>query len=126
MHIKIYVPKTVEIPGEYLSPLAQRASEAMGESARATPATRGHLVRQAVRDGLLRELDTLMGADGAVDVFCDPHSEIPLEIDSHTFSLVDLRSALGSKRQTAEQRPADADMTDVVARGSLAPKRKAA
>jgi hypothetical protein len=126
MHIKIYVPRTVEIPSEYLSPLAQRASDAMGESARATPATRGHLVRQAVRDGLLRELDTLMSADGNVDVFCDPHSEIPLEIDSHTFSLVDLRSALGSKRQQVEQRPAGGDMTDLVGQPSLAPKRKAA
>jgi hypothetical protein len=126
MHIKIYVPKTVEIPSEYLSPLAQRASDSMGESARATPATRGHLVRQAVRDGLLRELDALMGADGAVDVFCDPHSEIPLEIDSHTFSLVDLRAALGSKRQQVEQRPADGEMADLVVRPSLAPKRKAA
>jgi hypothetical protein len=126
MHIKIYVPKTVEIPSEYLSPLAQRASDSMGESARGTPATRGHLVRQAVRDGLLRELDSLLGADGAVDVFCDPHSEIPLEIDSHTFSLVDLRAALGSKRQQVEQRPADGEMPDLVVRPSLAPKRKAA
>jgi hypothetical protein len=126
MHIKIYVPKTIEIPGEYLSPLAQRASDAMGESARATPATRGHLVRQAIRDGLLRELDALMGADGSVDVFCDPHSEIPLEIDSHTFSLVDLRAALGSKRQQVEQRPLEGEMPDLVVRPSLAPKRKAA
>jgi hypothetical protein len=126
MHIKIYVPKTVEIPSEYLSPLAQRASDAMGETARATPATRGHLVRQAVRDGLLRELDSLVGADGTIDVYCDPHSEIPLEIDSHTFSLVDLRSALGNKRQQVEQRPTNADMSDLVGQPSLAPKRKAA
>jgi hypothetical protein len=126
MHIKIYVPKTIEIPGEYLSPLAQRASDAMGESARATPATRGHLVRQAVRDGLLRELDSLLGADGTVDVFCDPHSEIPLEIDSHTFSLVDLRAALGSKRQQVEQRPPEGDMPELVVRSPLTPKRKAA
>jgi hypothetical protein len=75
---------------------------------------------------LLRELDALMTADGTVDVFCDPHSEIPLEIDSHTFSLVDLRSALGTKRQQVEQRTADGDMTDIVGRSSLAPKRKAA
>jgi hypothetical protein len=126
MHIKIYVPKTVEIPSEYMSPLAQRAHDSLGETARATPATRGQLVRQAIRDGLLRELDELIGADGGVDVFCDPYSEIPLEIDNHTLTLSELLAALNNKRTLGEHRSDEADMSDVVARSNIIPKRKAA
>src|SRR6185369_5929742 len=126
MHVKIYVPKEIEIPSEYLGPLAQRASDALGETARGTPATRGHLVRQAIRDGLLRELDDLVGADGKIDVFCDPYSEIPLEIDNHTVTLSELLTTLNGKRATTEHRAADTDISDAVGRSTIAMKRKVA
>ena len=63
MQVKIYVPQTVEIPSEFLIPLAQRAQKSLAEDDKNTPATRGHLVRQAIRDGLLRELDNLRELD---------------------------------------------------------------
>ena len=61
MQIKMYVPTNVEIPSEYMVPLAQRARDSIGDGANTTPATRGHLVRQAIRDGLLRGMDNLIG-----------------------------------------------------------------
>jgi hypothetical protein len=127
MHLKIYVPKNVEIPSEYLAAIAQRANDALGEAAKGTPATRGHLVRQAIRDGLLRELDELIAQDGKVDIYCDPHTEIPLEIDNHTVTLNELLSTLNHRRTLNDQRPDhQADMSDVVSRGTMTPKRKAA
>ncbi len=101
MQVKIYVPTTVEIPGEYLTALAQRAHDALGNAGSEVAATRGHLVRQAVADGLLRELDSLMGEDGVVDTFCDPHGEIPLEINNRTVTLAELLETLqGQKNGT--------------------------
>jgi hypothetical protein len=127
MQLKIYVPKTVEIPGEYLSPLAKRASESLGDEAQKMPATRGYLVRQAIRDGLLRELDDLIGSDGSVDVFCDPHSEIPLEIDNHTVTLTELFQSMNKRPANVQKPTATAtDADDVAARPFTIPARKAA
>ena len=81
MQIKVYVPKVIEIPSEYLPALAKRAADSLGERSHDVSATRGHLVRQAVQDGLLREFDSLLGEDGTVDLVCDPGREIPLEFE---------------------------------------------
>ena len=91
MQLKIYVPRTIEIPTEYLPALAKRALDALGDSD--AQATRGHLVRQAVLDGLLRELDELRAGDH-VDLFCDPQGESPLEIDNRTLTMTELIEAL--------------------------------
>lgn len=98
MQFKVYCPKYVEIPSEYLPALAKRAADGLGERAGEVPATRGHLVRQAVQDGLLRELDSLVGQDGLVDVVCDPALEIPLEVENKTLTLAELLDALQVKR----------------------------
>jgi len=102
MQIKIYCPRMIEIPSEYLPALAKRAADAMGERAAETPATRGHLVRQAIHDGLVRELDSLVGEDGTVDMVCDPAMEIPLELDNKTLSLAELLDALQYQRPAGE------------------------
>lgn len=98
MQVKVYVPRLIEIPSEYLSGLAKRASDKLGDRAKEVCATRGHLVRQAIRDGLLREFDELMDDSGAVDIVCDPSSEIPLELESKTLTLIELLEALQFKR----------------------------
>jgi hypothetical protein len=98
MQIKMYVPTTAEIPSEYLAPLAQRARDSLGEAANTTHATRGHLIRQAVRDGLLRGMDKLIGEDGSVDIICDPHHEIPLEVENTPLTMEDLLHAMSNKR----------------------------
>jgi hypothetical protein len=124
MQVKIYVPRTVEVPSEYLPALAQRAHAALGDAADGISATRGHIVRQAVRDGLLRELDELMTEDGSVDVFCDPSAEIPLGIENRTVKLSELVEALQSKRSWGASR-ADADDSEHL-RAKVLPRRKAA
>jgi hypothetical protein len=98
MQVKVYCPKYVEIPSEYLPALARRAADSLGERAGDVAATRGHLVRQAVQDGLLRELDNLVGEDGTVDLVCDPGTEIPLELENRTMTLSELLEALQFKR----------------------------
>ena len=98
MQVKVYVPRMVEIPREYLSALADRALDSLGESGSSTAATRGHLVRQAIHDGLLRDLDDLNNEDGTVDLFCDPRGEIPLEIEDRTLTLSELREVLQAQR----------------------------
>jgi hypothetical protein len=98
MQVKVYCPKYVEIPSEYLPALAKRAADSLGERAGDVAATRGHLVRQAVQDGLLRELDNLVGEDGTVDLVCDPGTEIPLELENRTMTLSELLEALQFKR----------------------------
>lgn len=98
MQVKIYVPKIVEIPSEYLPALAKRAADSLGDRASEVSATRGHLVRQAVQDGLLRELDDLITDDGTVDLVCDPGMEIPLELENKTLTLAELLEALQYKR----------------------------
>jgi len=108
MQIKVYVPKLIEIPGEYLPALAKRAADSLGERSHEVSATRGHLVRQAVQDGLLREFDSLLGDDGTVDLVCDPGMEIPLELENRTLSLAELLDALQYKRTLPEVRPAEA------------------
>jgi len=94
MEVKIYVPRTVEIPNEYMAALAHRALATLGNNGNDESATRGHLVRQAVRDGLLRDLDELLSDDGSVDLYCDPASEIPLELKHGVVTLAELREAL--------------------------------
>lgn len=101
MQIKVYVPKNIEIPSEYLPALAKRAADSLGERSHEVSATRGHLVRQAVQDGLLREFDALIGDDGTVDIVCDPGMEIPLELENRTLSLAELLDALQQQRNLA-------------------------
>jgi len=105
MQLKIYVPRTIEIPTDYLPVLAKRAMESLGEAGSDAHATRGHLVRQAVADGLLRDLDGLRLDDSSVDLFCDPQGEAPLEIDNRSLTMPELiealqtpKAAMGSKR----------------------------
>lgn len=124
MQVKIYVPRTIEVPSEYLPALAQRAHASLGESAGEISATRGHIVRQAVRDGLLRELDDLLAEDGSVDVFCDPSAEIPLEIENRTVKLSELVEALQAKRSWSAGR-AEVDDAEHL-RTKIMPRRKAA
>ena len=102
MQVKVYTPKIVEIPSEYLPALAKRAADSLGERATEVPATRGHLVRQAVQDGLLREFDGLVAEDGSVDLVCDPGVEIPLELENKTLTLAELLDALQFRRNWSE------------------------
>jgi hypothetical protein len=102
MQVKVYVPKMIEIPSEYLPALAKRAADSLGDRAGEVSATRGHLVRQAIQDGLLREFDPLIGEDGTVDLVCDPGMEIPLELDNKTLSLAELLEALQYRRKWSE------------------------
>jgi len=104
MQVKIYVPKIIEIPSEFLPALAKRAADSLGEKANEVCATRGHLVRQAVQDGLLREMDELIGQDGTVDLVCDPGMEIPLELENRTLTLSELLEALQYKRSWSEMK----------------------
>ena len=94
MQVKIYIPHLVEIASEYVPALAKRAADSLGDKAGEIPATRGHLVRQAVKDGLIREFDHLIAEDGTVDIVCDPGMEIPLELDGQTLTLYELLEAL--------------------------------
>ncbi len=106
MQIKVYVPKLIEIPSEYLPALAKRAADSLGDRSPEVAATRGHLVRQAVQDGLLREFDDLIGEDGMVDVVCDPGMEIPLEIDNRSLSIAELLDALQHKQSWSDTQAA--------------------
>ncbi len=106
MQVKIYVPKVIEVPSEYLPALAKRAADSLGDRANEVSATRGHLVRQAVQDGLLRQFDELVGDDGTVDIVCDPGMEIPLELENKTLSLSELLEALQFKRSWSEVKTA--------------------
>ena len=106
MQVKVYVPKVIEVPSEYLPALAKRAADSLGERAGEVPATRGHLVRQAVQDGLLREFDGLINEDGTVDIVCDPGMEIPLELENKTLSLSELLEALQYKRSWSDVKAA--------------------
>ena len=109
MQVKIYVPKLIEVPSEYLPALAKRAADGLGDKANEVSATRGHLVRQAVQDGLLRELDDLMSEDGTVDLVCDPGIEMPVEVENKTLSLSELLEVLEYKRSWSEVKtPAEA------------------
>ena len=94
MQVKVYIPHVVEIASEYIPALAKRAVDSLGDRSNEIPATRGHLVRQAVRDGLIRDFDHLITDDGTVDMVCDPGVEIPLELDGQTLTLLELLEAL--------------------------------
>lgn len=100
MQVKVYVPTIIEIPSEYLPALSKRAADSLGDRANEVPATRGHLVRQGVQDGLLRQFDDLIREDGTVDLVCDPGMEIPLELDNKTLTLYELLDALQYNRQS--------------------------
>ena len=127
MQIKMYVPTTVEIPCEYLAPLAQRARDSLGDAANTTHATRGHLIRQAVRDGLLRGMDKLIGEDGSVDIVCDPHHEIPLEVESIPLTMDDLMYAMSTKRGLNTSAPSADFNKDVLSTPpKVVPLRRAA
>ncbi|MBN2023621.1 MAG: hypothetical protein JW809_12620 [Pirellulales bacterium] len=102
MQVKVYIPKMIEIPSEYLPALAKRAADSLGDRADEVSATRGHLVRQAVQDGLLRQFDDLVSDDGTVDLVCDPGMEIPLELENKTLTLNELLEALQYKRSWSE------------------------
>jgi hypothetical protein len=121
MQIKVYVPTNIEIPSEYMVPLAQRARDAMGEAANTTSATRGHLVRQAIRDGLLRDMDSLIGEGGSVDVVCDPHDEIPLELENRIVTLNELLATMVNKRSIP-----DSTLVEMGPSAKSVPLRKAA
>jgi hypothetical protein len=108
MQVKVYVPRLIEVPSEYLPALAKRAADSLGDRASEVSATRGHLVRQAVQDGLLREFDDLVGEDGTVDLVCDPGVEIPLELENKTLSLSELLEALQYKRSWSDVKTAEA------------------
>ncbi len=108
MQVKVYVPKIIEVPSEYLPALAKRAADSLGDRASEVSATRGHLVRQAVQDGLLRDFDDLVGEDGTVDLVCDPGMEIPLELENKTLSLAELLEALQYKRSWGEVKASEA------------------
>ncbi len=106
MQVKVYTPQVIEIPSEYLPALAKRAADSLGDRAGDVSATRGHLVRQAVQDGLLRDFDELVGEDGTVDLVCDPGMEIPLELENRTLTLTELLDALQVKRAWGEVKTA--------------------
>ncbi len=105
MQVKVYIPQGIEIPNEYLQALTQRVADRLGDRAGEVLATRGHLVRQAVQDGLLREFDELVGKDGTVDLVCDPGTEAPLELENKTLSLPELLEALQCKGSWPDQNP---------------------
>lgn len=105
MEIKVYVPQTVEIPDAYIPALARRLADCLGPQAATIFATRGHLIRQAVQDGLLRQLDHLIAEDGSVDLVCDPGAEIPLELDQQTLTLEQLLDALQMRRSWNDVSP---------------------
>jgi len=102
MKVKIYTPQVVEIPSEFLPALARRASSSLGDLASEIPATRGHLIRQAVQDGLLSELNGLITEDGTVDLVCDPSGETPLEVGERTMTLLELLDALKAPCRESE------------------------
>ena len=102
MQVKVYTPHVVEIASEYVPALAKRAADSLGTRANEIAATRGHLVRQAVKDGLIRDFDHLISEDGTVDMVCDPGVEIPLELDSRTLTLRELLEALQCRQNWGE------------------------
>ena len=102
MQVKVYTPHIVEIAGEYIPALAKRAADSLEDRAVEIPATRGHLVRQAVKDGLIREFDHLINDNGTVDLVCDPGAEIPLELDGQTLTLRELLEALQHRQHWGE------------------------
>ena len=97
MKVKVYVPKVVDLPSEYLPTLGKHIADSLGVNTSEVAATRGHFIRQAVKDGLLPELEDLIGQDGRVDLVCDPGMEIPLEFENRTFTLSELIEALKDK-----------------------------
>ena len=65
-------------------------------------------MRQAIQDGLLRDMDDLIGADGTVDLVCDPGMEIPLELENRTLTLAELLEALQYKRGWSDTKAKEA------------------
>lgn len=94
MELKVYIPITLELTDDYLTPLIRRVEESLGPEAEKIPASRGQIVRQAVLDGLVRDLDHLIAADGSVDLVCDPAGEFPLESDRQPLTVRQLAERL--------------------------------
>ena len=109
MQIKVYVPQMVELADDYFPALIRRVAESLGTEADDTPATRGLLIRQAVLDGLLRPLDPLLGADGAVDLLCDPAGEFPLESDGEPLTVAELARVVGGSENQEKNNPHSPD-----------------
>ena len=105
MQIKVYCPTTVEIPSEFLPAIAKRAAAKLGQQAHNAAATRGHLVRQAVLDGLIRKLDHLIREDGSVDLVSDPAAEAPLELNGRSLTLTELLDVLQAGERDLSQMP---------------------
>ena len=82
--------------------MAQRAADSLGKAANKMSATRGHLIRQAVQDGLLPEMNDLIRQDGKVDLVCDPGMEIPLELENRTMTLSELSGALKHEQNRSQ------------------------
>ncbi|NQU19671.1 MAG: hypothetical protein HQ567_00200 [Candidatus Nealsonbacteria bacterium] len=112
MEVKVYVPQLVDIPNEYLPALVQRAYSLLTDAARDEPATRGQLVRQAVRDGLLRQFDSLKNEDGSVDLLCEPDGEEALEIKNRTLTLAELYDALQAQKPAWDDKLDSVDQFD--------------
>ena len=126
MEIKMYVPKIAEIPSEYLAPLAQRAATAW-----ATPRAprRQRAVTWCARPSktaCLRGMDNLIREDGSVDIVCDPHHEMPLEVENRPLSLTELLSAMANKRNLSSSAPVDFQQTEADIAAKVIPIRKAA
>ena len=51
MQVKVYVPKIIEIPSEFLPALAKRAADSLGDKAHEVSATRGHWCGRRSRTG---------------------------------------------------------------------------
>ncbi len=122
MEVKVYVPQSVDIPNEYLPALVQRAYSQLNDAARDQPATRGQLVRQAVRDGLVRQFDSLKDDDGSIDLFCEPNSEESLEIKGRTLTFAELYDALQAQKPAWDDKFDSVDQLD----NDATPRRKAA
>lgn len=103
MELKVYIPIHVDLADDYLRPLIRRVVESLGPDAEKTPATRGQIVRQAVLDGLFRDLDHLVTDDGSVDLLCDPMGEFPLESNRQPMTVRDLAEQLD--RFSPEKQP---------------------
>jgi hypothetical protein len=70
-------------------------------------------------------MDTLIGDDGTVDVVCDPHHEIPLEVENVPLTLGELLNAMSNKR-SLHTATAEFQQADLSAAPRSIPIRKAA
>ncbi len=71
-------------------------------------------------------MDDLIRSDGSVDIVCDPHHEMPLEVENRPLSLTELLSAMANKRNLSASAPVDFQQTESDAPAKVIPIRKAA